>query len=151
MGKGILFPLERNLLGRTVHRRKWKKMKFAQSCLTLWDPSPWNSSGQNIGLATFPFSRGSSQPRDWTQASHTAGGFFYQLSHKGSPRILEWVAYPFCRGYSQARNWTGASCIAGRFFTRWAIREVHRRKRSHYMASPEALSSVNPWCESDIH
>ena len=24
----------------------------------------------------FPFSRGSSQPRDWTQVSHTAGGFF---------------------------------------------------------------------------
>ena len=28
----------------------------------------------------------------------------YQLSHKGSPRILEWVAYPFSRGSSQARN-----------------------------------------------
>ena len=25
----------------------------------------------------------------------------YQLSHKGSPRILEWVAYPFSSGYSQ--------------------------------------------------
>ena len=22
----------------------------------------------------------------------------YQLSHRGSPRILEWVAYPFSRG-----------------------------------------------------
>ena len=28
----------------------------------------------------------------------------YQLSHKGSPRILEWVAYPFSRGLSQPRN-----------------------------------------------
>ena len=25
---------------------------------------------------TFPFSRGSSQPRDWTQISHIAGGIF---------------------------------------------------------------------------
>ena len=25
---------------------------------------------------TFPFSRGSSQPRDWTQVSHIAGWFF---------------------------------------------------------------------------
>ena len=25
----------------------------------------------------------------------------YQLSHKGSPRILEWVAYPFSSGSSQ--------------------------------------------------
>ena len=28
----------------------------------------------------------------------------YQLSHKGSPRILEWVAYPFSRGSSQPRS-----------------------------------------------
>ena len=48
----------------------------------------------------------------------------YQLSHKGSPRILEWVAYPFSSGYSQPRNQTGVSCIAGRFFINWAIREA---------------------------
>jgi len=24
----------------------------------------------------------------------------YQLSHKRSPRILEWLAYPFSRGFS---------------------------------------------------
>ena len=28
----------------------------------------------------------------------------YQLSHKGSPRILEWVAYPCSSGFSQPRN-----------------------------------------------
>ena len=28
----------------------------------------------------------------------------YQLSHKGSPRISEWVAYPFSSGPSQPRN-----------------------------------------------
>ena len=48
----------------------------------------------------------------------------YQLSHQGSPRILEWEAYPFSRGSSWPRNWTGVSCTAGRFFTNWAIREV---------------------------
>ncbi|MES7760928.1 hypothetical protein U6J64_12300, partial [Cutibacterium acnes] len=42
----------------------------------------------------------------------------YQLSHKGSPRILEWVAYPFSSGSSQPRNQTGVSCIAGGFFTK---------------------------------
>ena len=30
----------------------------------------------------------------------------YQLSHKGSPRILEWVAYPFSSGSSQNRDLT---------------------------------------------
>ena len=48
----------------------------------------------------------------------------YQLSHQGSPRILEWVAYPFSRGSSQTRNWTEVSCIAGGFFTSWATREA---------------------------
>ena len=48
----------------------------------------------------------------------------YQLSHRGSPQMLEWVAYLFSSGSSQPRSWTGVSCIAGRFFTNWAIREV---------------------------
>ena len=29
-----------------------------------------------LGWVAMPSSRGSSQPRDWTQVSHTAGGFF---------------------------------------------------------------------------
>ena len=48
----------------------------------------------------------------------------YQLSLKGLPRILEWVAYTFFCGSSQPRNWTAVSCIAGGFFTNWAIREA---------------------------
>ena len=46
--------------------------------------------------------------------------------HKGSPRILEWLAFPFSSGSSWPRNRTRVSCIAGRFFTNWAIREAHR-------------------------
>ena len=49
----------------------------------------------------------------------------YQLSHKGSPRKLDWVAYPFSKGSSWPKNWTGVSCTAGRFFTNWAMREAH--------------------------
>ena len=48
----------------------------------------------------------------------------HQLSHKGRPRILEWVSYSFSSRSSQPRNWNGVSCIAGRFFTNWAIREA---------------------------
>ena len=48
----------------------------------------------------------------------------HQLSHKGSPRILEWVAYPFSTGSSWLGNGTGVSCIAGRFFTNWAMRKA---------------------------
>ena len=54
------------------------KVKDAQSCLTLCDPMDYtgNSPGQNTGVGAFPFSRGSSQPRDPTQVSRIAGEFF---------------------------------------------------------------------------
>ena len=44
----------------------------------------------------------------------------YQLSHKGSPRILEWVAYHFSSWSSWPRKLTWASCIADRFFTNFS-------------------------------
>ena len=47
----------------------------------------------------------------------------YQLSHKGSPRILEWVACPFSSTSSRLRNQTGVFCIAGGFLTDWTIKE----------------------------
>ena len=40
----------------------------------------------------------------------------YQLSHKGSPKILEWVAYPFSSRAAQPRNWTGVSTLIILFF-----------------------------------
>ena len=43
---------------------------------------------RTLEWVAFPFSRGSLQPRDQTQVSHIAGGFFYQLSHKGSPQYI---------------------------------------------------------------
>ena len=38
--------------------------------------SPWNSPGQNTGVASLSLLQGSSQPRDRTQVSCTAGRFF---------------------------------------------------------------------------
>ena len=56
------------------------KVKVAQSCPTLCNPMDYTVHGilqaRILEWVTFPFSRGSSQPRDWTQVSHTAGGFF---------------------------------------------------------------------------
>ena len=44
-------------------------------CNTM-DCSPWDSPGQNTGVGSIPFSRGSFQPRDQTLVSHIAGRFF---------------------------------------------------------------------------
>ena len=114
-----------------IHRNNINKVlllllllvKVAQSCLTLWPHgiySPWNSLVQNTRLEWVAFPFGSSQPRDHTQVSLICRWILYQLSHKGSPRTLEWVVYPFSSRSFWPRNWTRVYCIAGWFFTNWA-------------------------------
>ena len=55
-------------------------MKVTQSCPILCESMNYTVHGilqaRILEWRTFPFSRGSSQPRDWTQVSHTAGRFF---------------------------------------------------------------------------
>ena len=96
---------------------------------SLWPQglhNPWNSPDQNTGVGSrsllhriFP-----------TQGSNPGlphgRWILYQLSHHGSPRILEWVPYPFFSGSFWLRNQTGVSCIAGGFFTSWATREERK-------------------------
>ena len=87
--------------------------------------SPWNSPGQNPGVSSLSLLQGIFPTHGSNPGLLHCRQILYQLSHKGSPRILEWVACPFSRGSSWHRNWTGVSCIAGGFFTNWAIREAH--------------------------
>ena len=88
------------------------KVKVAQLCPTRWDPKDSTVYGllEARILEWVPFSRGSSQPRDEAQVSCMQVDS-YQLNHKGSPRILEWVASPFSRGSSQPRDQTQISCM----------------------------------------
>ena len=55
-------------------------MKVAQLCPTLCDPMDYTVHGilqaRMLDWVAFPSSRGSSQPRDGTQVSHIASGFF---------------------------------------------------------------------------
>ena len=84
--------------------------------------SPWNSPGQNTGVGSLSLLQGIFPTQGSNPGLPHCGQILYQLSHKGSPRILEWVAYPFSSGSSWPRNPTRVSCIAGGFFTNWAIR-----------------------------
>ena len=110
---------------------KWKSL----SCVRLFEPhglySPWNSPGQNTGVRRLSLLQGI-KPRDRTQGLNPGllhcRWILYQLSHKRSPRKVEWVVYPFSSRSSQPRNRTRVSCVAGRFFTNWAIREALKWK-----------------------
>ena len=74
--------------------------------------SPWNSPGQNTGVGSHSLLQGIFP----TQGSnpglpHCRQWILYQLSHKGSPRILKWVAYPFASRYSWPRYQTRSPAL----------------------------------------
>ena len=56
------------------------KVKFTQLCLTICNPKEYTVHGilqaRVLEWVAFPFSRGSSQPRDWTGVSSIAGRSF---------------------------------------------------------------------------
>ena len=98
--------------------RKEIEEKLAQSCPTLCDPMDCrNSPGQNTGVGSFSLLQGILPTQGSNLGLPHCRPILYQLSYKGSPRILEWVAYPFSSRSSQPSNQTRVSCIAGRFFT----------------------------------
>ena len=86
--------------------------------------SPWNSPGQNTGDGSLSLLQGIFPNQELNPGLQHCRWILYQLSHKRSPRIVEWGAYTFSNRSSQPRNQTRVSCTASRFFTNWAIREA---------------------------
>ena len=88
------------------------KVTVPQSCLALWDPMDYIVPGilqarilewvLSLLQGIFP-----------TQGSNPGllhcRWILYQVSHQGSPRIMEWVACPFSSGSSWPRNRTRVS------------------------------------------
>ena len=86
--------------------------------------SPWNSPGQNTGLGSLFLLQGIFPTQGLNPDLLHCSWILYQMSHKGSGKVQEWVAYPFSSRSFRPRNWTRVSSIAGGFFTNWAIREA---------------------------
>ena len=101
-------------IAKAIMRKKknWKyhtywfqvNVKVTLSCWTLCDPMDHTVHGilqaRILEWIAFPFSRGSSQPRDRTQVSHVTGRF-YQLSHKGSPLDFKTIL----ENYGNQNSW----------------------------------------------
>ena len=74
------------------------KVKVTQSYLTICDPMDYTVHGfvqpRIQEWVAFPFSRGSSQPREWTQVSHIAG--IWAASHIWATRETQeyWSGLP---------------------------------------------------------
>ena len=97
-----------------------RKESESESCSVVSDSlqshglqNRWNSLGQNTGVGSLSLFQGIFPTQGLNPGLPHCRQILYQLSHKGSPRILEWVAYPFSSGSSRPRNWTGVSCTAG--------------------------------------
>ena len=73
--------------------------------------SPKNSPGQKTGVGSLSLLQGIFPTQESNPGLPHGRWILYQLSRKGCPRILEWVAYPFSRGSSWPRTWTGVFCI----------------------------------------
>ena len=69
------------------------KVKVAQSCPTLCNPKAYTVRGilqaRILDWVAFPFSRGSSWPRGWTQVSHIARRFFTNWAIREQLEIRE--------------------------------------------------------------
>ena len=59
--------------------------------------SPWNSPGQNTGMGCLSFFQEIFPTQGSNPGLPHCRQILHQVSHKGSPRILEWVAYLFSR------------------------------------------------------
>ena len=79
----------------------------ARLCLTLGDPIassppgssvPGDSRGKNTGVGFHALLQGIFPTQGSNPGLQHCREILYQLSHKGSPRILEWVAIPSPEG-----------------------------------------------------
>ena len=57
--------------------------------------SPWNSPGKNAGVGNLSLLQGIFPTQGSNPGLPHCRQILYQLSHKGSPRILKWAAYLF--------------------------------------------------------
>ena len=101
--------------------KKKVKVKVTQSCPTLFDPMDYTVHGilqaRILEWVAIPFSRGSSQPRDWTQVSLIASEFFTSWATReaqfgdfpGDPMAK--VPCPQCRGWDSIPSWGTRSCV----------------------------------------
>ena len=80
---------------------KWKLLRRPHGLY-----SPRNSPGQNTGVGSLSLLQGIFPTQGSNPGLQHCRQILYQLSHKGRPRKLEWVAYPFSSRSSRPRNLT---------------------------------------------
>ena len=79
------------------------------------------SPGQNTGVGSLALLQGIFPTQGWSPGLPHCRRILYQLSHKRSPRTLEWVAFPFSRDLPDTEIKPTSPVLAGRFFTTYHL------------------------------
>ena len=99
--------------------------------------SPWNSPGQTTGVGSLSLLQGTSQTEGLNPGLPHCRWNLYQLSHKGSQRILEWVTYPFS---SKSSVQFSHSVVSNSLWPR----ELQHSRLPCSLPTPEACSKSCP-------
>ena len=118
-GKGHSSPqfprrvaLKNVLAIRQSHSSPTPVKEVAPLCPALWDPMDSGPPGSSVhGIlqartlvwVAIPFSRGSSQPRDWTRVFHITGRFFTVWATREAPyasNVMLKILYARLKGYA---------------------------------------------------
>ena len=146
-------PKSHALAGRFLITGPQGKSEVTQSCLTLCDPRDCSLpvcsvhgifQARVLEWVAISFSRGSSQPRDWTLVSHIAGKYFIQKPQA----FFFFLLFPCC-SVTMSRltvtPWT-AALQASLSFLEFAQTRVHwvrdtiQPSRSLLLSSPPAFN-----------
>ena len=127
--------------------QKRKESEVTQSCLTLCDPTDCSLPGSSIhGIfqarvlewVAIPFSRGSSQPRDQTQVSHMAGGFWATREALGPKMMTQKL-----RGIDYA--WVLGICALSSYGSGIEGREKNQYQSLKPLFTPQQNLDVSFW------
>ena len=116
--------------------RKWKLLSRVRLFVTPW-------TIQNSAVGSLSLLQGVFPTQGLNAGLPHCRQILYQLSHQGSPRILEWVVYPFSSRSSWPRNQTGVSSLQADSLPTelpgkpwedselWAIKSFRRQLHQH--------------------
>ena len=138
----------------------WREVKWSKSHSVVSDflqlhglHSPWNSPGQNTGVGTLSFSRGSSQPRDRPR-SWALQADSLLVEPQGRPKNTKVRGLPRLQQIFPTQE-SKVFCTTGRFFTNWAMREALTNPdsilKSRHISLPTKVHLVKAMVFSSSH
>ena len=123
-------------------------LKKSESCLVMSNClQPQNSPGQNAGVGGLSLLQRIFPTQGSNPGLLHCRWILYQLSHKGNPRILEWVTYPFSRNLPNPGIEPGSPALQVHSLPTELFREAHNSMEKAMAPHSSTLAWKIPWTE----